>query len=303
MPKEAEGALIGALKGTDADTNALYKAYPNGAGIVMLSEPLAYLSRPATRDALLETVNSTDDDTIQTIVALNLIHFPKDPNVTKTFLTTYNKVDPQTSVQLGGGFGRAVLLSAASHFYDPNMTDFFLKEVANAKGTSADAVQAAGLLSAIRVMPASKKDAVSDAIDKTLGKGPATEKDLFKGAAAVLDKCKEDANCYVSFLDQPIPSAADGRFAFTKACYMAAAYGNDATRGVIVSKIDKVKDPGVRLAMAEAVEFLGPTGDISAADAFDKIVDADAASGNQSLKMADDALAKVSLILRSRATP
>lgn len=303
MPKEAEGALIGALKGTDADTNALYKNYPNGAGIVMLSEPLAYLSRPATRDALLETVNATDDDTIQTIVALNLVHFPKDPNVQKAFLATYNKVDPQTSVQLGGGFGRAVMLSAASHFYDPAMTDFFLKEVAAAKGTSADAVQAAGLLSAIRVMPASKKQDVNDAIEKTLGKGPATEKDLFKGAAGVLDKCKEDANCYASFLDQPIPSAADGRFAFTKACYMAATYGNDATRGVLVSKIDKVKDPGVRLAMAEAIEFLGPKGDVSAADAFDKIVDADAASGNASLKMADDALAKVSLILRSRATP
>jgi hypothetical protein len=55
--------------------------------------------------------------------------------------------------------------------------------------------------------------------------------------------------------------------------------------------------------MAEAIEFLGPKGDLAAADAFDKIVDADAASGNGSLKMADDALAKVSLILRSRATP
>lgn len=303
MPKEAEGALTAALKGSDADNNVLYKTYPNGAGIVMLSEPLAYLSRPATRDALLETVNATDDDTIQTIVALNLVHFPKDPNVQKAFLATYNKVDPQTSVQLGGGFGRAVMLSAASHFYDPSMVDFFLKEVATAKGTSADAVQAAGILSAIRVMGVARKDAVNDAIEKTLGKGPATEKDLFKGAAGVLDKCKEDANCYVSFLDQPIPSAADGRFAFTKACYMAAAYGNDATRGIMISKVDKVKDPGIRLAMAEAVEFLAPKGDVSASDAFDKIVDADAASGNKSLLMADDALAKVSLILRSRATP
>jgi hypothetical protein len=52
----------------------------------------------------------------------------------------------------------------------------------------------------------------------------------------------------------------------------------------------------------EAIDHLAPKGDVAAADALDKIVDADRASGNKLLMQADDAVAKVSLKLRSRAT-
>ncbi|MBL9107753.1 MAG: hypothetical protein JNM74_00730, partial [Myxococcales bacterium] len=119
----------------------------------------------------------------------------------------------------------------------------------------------------------------------------------------VLEKCKEDAACYVKVLDEPIPSSPEtAKFAHVKATWMAAAFGNDGTRKELLGKIDKIKDPSVRLAMAEAIDHLGPKGDVAAADQLDKMVEADKSSGNKALLQADDAVAKVSLKLRSRAT-
>jgi hypothetical protein len=302
MPKDAETALVAAAKGTDADTGALLKNYPNGAGFTVISESLAYLSRPAAQAVLMDKVANTDDDTTLTLVAMNFVHLPFSADVEKSFQLAYTKVDPQTVVALGGGNGRGVLLGAAAHFYDTTLVDWMLKEAAAAKGDAADSMQASGYSAAIKIMTPKNKDAVGAAVNKIVG--PDLTKDMYKSATAVLDKCKEDAACYVSFLDQPIPSSPEtAKSAFIKACYMAGIFGNDKTRTDLVAKVDKIKDGSVRLAIVDVIEHLAPKGDMAAADVFDKIVETDTNTGNKSLLAADDAVVKVSLILRSRATP
>jgi hypothetical protein len=301
MPKEAEAALVGAVKGTDADTGALLTNYPGGAGFAVISETLAYLSRPATQAVLIDKISKTDDDTTLTLTAMNLVHLPTSPDVEKAFQAAYAKVDPNTVVALGGGNGRGVLLGASAHFYDPNLVDWILKEVAGAKGDAVDAMQASGYPAALKLMTPGKKDAVAAAVNKI--PGPDLTKDMMKAMVSVLDQCKEDANCYVQYLDKPVPSSPDtAKFPFVKACYMAGIYGNDKTRTDLVAKVGNIKDGSIRLAVVDAIEHLAPKGDMAAADAFDKVVDADTAAHN-SLLAADDAVAKVALILRSRATP
>jgi len=70
-----------------------------------------------------------------------------------------------------------------------------------------------------------------------------------------------------------------------------------------VDKVDKVKQPGARLALAEAIDFLSPQGDPASADKLDKIVDADRATGDKNLLMGDDVVVKVAQRLRARALP
>jgi sulfur relay (sulfurtransferase) DsrF/TusC family protein len=57
------------------------------------------------------------------------------------------------------------------------------------------------------------------------------------------------------------------------------------------------------LAIVEAIDDLAPKGDVSAADALDKIVASDTKANDPKLRMADDPVVKVALRLRARAAP
>ena len=72
MPKEAEPVLIAALKGTDPELAKLGEGYPEKGYIPRIAEPLAYISRPAGRDAILEVLEKAEGDQNRTILATEL---------------------------------------------------------------------------------------------------------------------------------------------------------------------------------------------------------------------------------------
>ncbi len=302
MPKEAEGPLLAALKGTDPDLAKLASEYPEKAYVAVLSESIAYISRNAGRDAIVEALGAADNDQNRTVLAMNLVHFPAEQKTQDAYLAAYNKIDPKAGIALmGGGNGRGILLQASSHFYDAKLVDWIVKEKNAAKGDQADEISPGAIDAMIKLMKADQVKTVGIVVGQLTG--PATEKDKFNAASKVVEKCKEDASCYAKVLDEPIPSSPEtAKMGAIKACWMAAMVGNEGTRKELLGKVDKIKDGGVRLALVEAIDHLAPKGDVAAADALDKIVDADRASGNKLLMQADDAVAKVSLKLRSRAT-
>jgi len=297
MPKEAEPVLIAALKGTDPDLQALADKYPEKAYIPRVAEPLAYISRPAGRDAIIEALEKADNDSNRTVLATELTHFPSDAKNVKAYLDAYNKVAPNAAIGLlGGGNGRAIIAQASENFFDPSLTDWLIKETAAAKGEAADAMPPAALRAAIKLMTATSAKAVGDAVNKIPGQ--AVEKDMYKAASAVVDKCKQDAACYVAILDTPVPSTPPtAKMGHVKAAWMAAIYGNAQTKADLVGKVDKVKDGSVRLAMVEAIDHLAPQGDAATADKLEAIVDADNKAG---VKYANDEVYKIALKLRSR---
>ena len=121
---------------------------------------------------------------------------------------------------------------------------------------------------------------------------------MYKAASAVLDKCKQDAACYVTVLDTPVPSTPPtAKMGHVKAAWMAAIYGNAQTKGELVSRVDKVKDSSVRLSMVEAIDHLSPQGDAASSDKLEAIVDADKKAG---VNYANDEVYKIALKLRSR---
>jgi hypothetical protein len=232
---------------------------------------------------------------------MSLTHFPSDAKLRDAFLTAYGKIAPDAAIPLmGGANGHAILAQASSAFYDPTLTDWVLKEINSAKGEAADAMPPAGLDAAIKLMTSDQVAAVGERVNKL--EGPAIEKEKFKHASKPLEQCKKDAACFVKFLDQPIPSTPDAaKLGAIKACWMAAVYGNDATRDALLAKVDGIKDGSVRLTLVEAIDHLAPKGDDKTAAALEKIVEADKASGNKALIAADDAVIKVAMKLRSRA--
>jgi hypothetical protein len=297
MPKESEPVLIAALKGTDPDLAALAEKYPEKAYIPRVAEPLAYISRPAGRDALLEALEKADNDSNRTVLATELTHFPSEPKIVKAYLAAYDKVPANAAIPLlGGGNGHAIIAQSAENFFDPTLTDWLLKETATAKGEAADAMPPAALRAAIKLMTNTSSKAVGDAVNKIPGQ--AVEKDMYKAASAVLDKCKQDAACYVAVLDTPVPSTPPtAKMGHVKAAWMAAIYGNAQTKNDLTAKVDKVKDSSVRLAMVEAIDHLSPQGDAATADKLDAIVEADKKAG---VNYANDEVYKIALKLRSR---
>jgi hypothetical protein len=268
----------------------------------VLSESIAYISRNAGRDAIVDALGAADNDQNRTVLAMNLVHFPAEQKTQDAYLAAYNKIDPKAGIALmGGGNGRGILLQASSHFYDAKLVDWIVKEKNAAKGDQADEISPGAIDAMIKLMKADQLKTVGIVVGQLTG--PATEKDKYNAASKVVEKCKEDASCYAKVLDEPIPSSPEtAKMGAIKACWMAAMVGNEGTRKELLGKVDKIKDGGVRLALVEAIDHLAPKGDVAAADALDKIVDADRASGNKLLMQADDAVAKVSLKLRSRAT-
>jgi hypothetical protein len=298
MPKESEPVLIAALKGTDPDLAALAQTYPEKGYVPRVAEALAYISRPAGRDATLEVLASADNDTNRTILATDLTHYPHDAKLVKAYLDAYNKVPANVAIPLlGGGNAHAIIAQTAANFFDPTLTDWLIKETAAAKGEAADAMPPAALQAAIKLMTPAQSKAVGDQVNKIPGK--AVEKDMYQSASAVLDKCKEDTKCYLGVLDTQVPSNPPAaKMGHVKAAWMLGIYGKSDIKPEIVSRIEKIKDGSVRLALVEALDHLSPTGDAATAEKLEKIVEADNAAG---VKAATDEIYKVALKLRSRA--
>jgi uncharacterized protein (DUF1778 family) len=301
IPKEGQAQLIAALGGKDAEYNKLAEAYgPEKTHIAFLGDALAYISRPEGKDAVIRTLDNPGSDTNRVILAQSLYRFPYDAKVLAAFQGAYAKTPASfDSRLLGGVYGRTALVQVAGHFYDPSLVDWVLKEVATASGDETEALHSEGLKTAMKLMPAGKVRAVADAVGKY---GSALDKQVLGFAQGPVDKCKEEHACYLAVLDEIVPSSPKGaNMRHIKAAYMLGALGNVGTAKQLADKLDKVKDPGARLAVIEAIDHLCPKGDNAISDIIDKVVEGDKSGGNAALLAADDALVKVSLAMRARA--
>jgi hypothetical protein len=304
MPKEAEPLLVAALKGTDPELAKFAAQYEDKSFAAVVADSLSWLSRPAGKAAILEALAAADNDQNRTVLAQSLVHYPPDAQIVSAFLDAYKKIPPTAAIALlGGANAHGALTQASAQFYQASLTDWLVKELMGAKGEAADEMQLFALDAAIKLMQPNQAAAVNAAVNK---EGTPREKEMFKLASKVLEKCGTDANCYVKVLDEPIPSSPPtAQESAVKAAWMAAEYGAGKAdvRTALVGHVDQVKQAGARLALCEAIDFLAPQGDTGIADKLDKIVDADKEKGDKNLLMGDDVVVKVANRLRARALP
>ena len=155
-----------------------------------------------------------------------------------------------------------------------------------------DAMPSAALPAAMKLMTVEQSKAVGTAVGNI--KGAATEKEMFKAANGALDKCKKDVGCYLGILDTPVPSAPESaKYGHIKAVYMATEMKTADTKGKLLTAVEKIKDPSVRLALLEAIDQLSPQGDAAAAARLEKLVESDKSLGT-------DEMYRIAWKLRSR---
>jgi len=314
MPKEAEPFLAAGLTGSDPELKALQADWdPKTKDYVSnLVQVLAYTSLDKARDDLLAFVPQIDTDQNRAGAAKMLIWFPTSPQTEATFKSIYAKLPPITDK--GGtdtGSERADLLGVASEFFDPAMGPWAISESSNAKGTNMLSAKVGAIQSAIKLMGPADKANVEKALTNLENSGLSVNEKkqvadnvraVFNYAAQALDKCAVDAGCYVKLLEEPIPQTPNANWKAIKAAQMAGIHGNDQTRKDLITHIPKVTNPGARLAMAVAINHLAPKGDKADADALDKIVDDDTKRKDNEALRGDDALSKVALMMRARAS-
>ena len=316
MPKEAEPVLVSVLADTDPEFTKMSAAFgADKSHIALAADALGWLSRPAGRDAVFAAIPNVESDSNRQTLAATIVKFPLNEKSIPLFRSAYDKVSATTDQGIGT---RGALAQASSQFYDPQLVDWLLKEINGAKGDTATSLQLPALEASIKLMTAAQAKSVGDVatrLNEQMDKiGNQTEKGtakllkgMFDGSSQVLTKCAQDAACYVKVLDEPIASGTPGANTKPiKAAWMSVVYGQatkDQTRAELLGKVDKVKNPGARLAIVEAIDRLAPQGDAAAAAALEKIVEADKPSGDKSLAQADDAVVKVALRLRARALP
>jgi hypothetical protein len=308
MAKDAEPELIKALTGQDPDYAKASEGFEDKAGIGVVAEVLAQLGRPAGRDAILKVLPTADTDTARTELAQALPQMPSDPAVEPAFLDAYKKLTWDSSDKLLGSLkARAALAQQSAKFYDPKLLDWLMKELKKAPDYSARLVM---LEAAAKLMTPDRKAEIVDAMAKVKKETPADifqlSQQMFEYSSSALDKCKMDTNCYIALLDEPIPSASPLAYAkAVKATWMTVIYGGGAnataTRAELLKHVEKVHNAGARLALCEAIDELAPKGDVAAADALDKIVAADAKTGDKSLIASDNTVAQVAWRLRVRS--
>ena len=307
MAKTAEPELIKALNQGDPDYVTAEKTWGDDkTWIGVIAEVLAVIGRAPGRDAILALLPTVTDDTARTELAQALTQEPNDPRVEPAFLDAYKKLSWDASDTLLGALKpRIALAQQSAKFYDPKLLDWLLKEMKGAPDYSARIIQ---LEAEAKLMTPDRKDDVAAALaslkKETPADGFAKVQQMFDAISSAQDKCKADVNCYVAILDEDIPRVPQtSYYKQVKATWMTVIYGSGnaaATRGQLLAKLDKVKNPGARIALCEAIDELAPQGDTAAADAIDKIVAADVKSGDKELVSTDNAVAQVAWRLRVR---
>ena len=316
VPLPATRALADVLAGKTLADKAKEFETP-GLMTAIVADSLGHISRPEGRDAVLTALAAADLPPMARFgLAQSLALFPHDPRLVAAFEGAIAKL-PADAKTPQGLDARAALMQTASMFYDPNMVDWLIKESINAKGDDTTRLQIRLLTldAAIKLMNVAHKGAVEAAVKKAetdLQKDTRAKEtfklmhEMLKYATDGVDRCKEDAACYIKVLGEPIPaSPPTANMRQVKAAYMVAIYGagsNTAqTRLELVKKIDYVKSPAARLAVAQAIDRLAPDGDQRASEELEKMVESDKKAGDKSALSGDDAVVKVAKRLRARA--
>ena len=315
MAKAAEPELIKALNGSDPDYNTPacppaphapdLVCWDDKTNIGVVARVLAQIGRPAGRDAILAALPNADTGTARTELAQALTQMPNDPRNEPAYLDTYKRVPWDDTDALLGINPRIALAQSSANFYDPKLVDWLLKEMKAAPDYSGRAVQ---LEAEAKLMTPDKDDDVGVALQALKKEMPADGfkqvQQMWDVVESALTKCKTDTSCYLSILDEPIPTVPPtAYYKQVKATWMAVIYGGAnaaATKSAMLSKVDKVKSTGARIALVQAIDELSPTGDVATADALDKIIAADAKSGDKDLMSTDNTVAQVAWRLRVR---
>ena len=197
------------------------KAYVKAAAVV-----LGAIGRPEAVGPMVQALDSADNDVTRAVVARELTKLPSTPESQKAFMAAFDKIAPAALMPPTGQNARAQLMEAASHFYDPQLVPWLLKQIKGAKGSDndKDAVQLAALVTAHQ---AHEQGAGRGRESGGRQRGHADRKRRARALATdVVNGCGDNVACYVSKVQEPMAQEEKTQFMGIKAAYMLAILGN-----------------------------------------------------------------------------
>jgi hypothetical protein len=249
-----------------------------------------------------------DADKVQFLTALAML--PHSKEVVATFTEGFNDLDEDASAATGNALQS--LAEPASLFFDSAFVPVLLERASDALGNKNAGVVPAStlLLSAIKLMDESQVRTVGAAVKKAEAKAakePAVAaffknvNDAFAAASGVVEKCKKDAECYLSTAKDPANQTQKNQMVSIKSVYSYAILKGADSAKALADALPSFEEASVRYTAAQAIDHFSPQGNNDIAKTLEEIIDKRKDSPDKAKVAADKPLRDALYRLRARA--
>lgn len=271
---------------------------------------LGAIGRPEAAGPLTTALKNAkeDADKVQFLTMLSML--PHTPEVKATFLEALHDLDADASA--AGGNALQSLAEPAALFFDGSLVPVLLERAEDLiKEKDAGVVPASTLLlSALKLMDDTQLRAVTAAIKKgdTAANKDPREAMFFRavneaigGATEIVNKCKKDAECYLSAAKDPANQTQKTQIIAMKAVYSYAMLKGAGSAKVLADSMNSFEEASIRYTAAQAIDHFSPKGDADVAKTLEAIVDKRKDSPDKAKSAADKPLKDAVYRLRARA--
>lgn len=249
-----------------------------------------------------------DADKVQFLSMLSML--PHTAELQAQFVEGFNDLDPDASAASGNAL--QALAEPTSLFFDSALVPVLLERAEDlAKEKDAGVVSASTLLlSAIKLMNDSQVKAVGAAVKKAdamANKDPSVAmffksvNDAFANASGLVEKCKKDAECYLTAAKDSANQTQKTQMVAIKAVYSYAMLKGADSVKTIADSMPSFEEASVRYTAAQAIDHYSPKGNSDVAKNLEAIVDKRKDSPDKAKSLADKPLRDVVYRLRARA--
>lgn len=249
-----------------------------------------------------------DADKVQFLTTLAML--PHSKEVVATFTEGFNDLDSDASAATGNALQS--LAEPVSLFFDPSFVPVLLERASDLLGDKNAGVVPAStlLLSAIKLMNESQVRTVGAAVKKAdakASKEPAVAmffknvNDAFAAASGVVEKCKNDAECYLSTAKDPANQTQKNQMVSIKSVYSYAIIKGADSAKALADALPSFEEASVRYTAAQAIDHFSPQGNNDIAKTLEEIIDKRKDSPDKAKVAADKPLRDALYRLRARA--
>lgn len=249
-----------------------------------------------------------DADKVQFLTAISML--PHTKEVQTTFVEGFNDLDPDATAAAGNALQS--LAEPAALFFDSSMVPTLLERAEDLSNEKDAGVVSAStlLLSAIKLMDDSQVRAVGAAVKKAdakANKDPSVAmyfksvNDAFAAASGVVEKCKKDAECYLTAAKDPQNQTQKTQMVAIKAVYSFAMLKGADSAKALADAMASFEEASVRYTAAQAIDHFSPQGNAEIAKTLEEIVEKRKDSPDKAKSAADKPLRDAAYRLRARA--
>ncbi|HET9956434.1 MAG TPA: hypothetical protein VFQ61_18120 [Polyangiaceae bacterium] len=259
------------------------------------------VGRPDGAPAMIEVLKTENDDATKAVIARELSKLPASAESIAAFKAAYESLPLSAQIPPGQP-ALEILTESAGQVFDASLVEWLLGRAESIKADKSEAdekksLQLAILTTTIKLAKPDQVPVVKKAVNSY---GTKLEKDLLAQAEELLKACGDRAPCYVEALQKRENQERSAQFVGIKAGYMAAEFGDEATRDALVSRLDSINNAALRFVASQVVDRLSPKGSKQSVEKMNAIIEKNAKSPDRDKALGDAPLKQVMYRLSAR---